>query len=41
MSRIAANATSDTPTIIKEMATVPRDLNAIRDGHPLERFKVP
>lgn len=41
MSRIAAKATSNTPTTIREMAAVSRDLNAIRDGHPLERFKVP
>ncbi len=41
MIKIAAKATSDTPTTIKEMAAVPRDLNVIRDGHLVERFKVP
>ena len=41
MIKIAAKATSDTPTTIREMAAVPRDLNVIRDCHPLERFKVP
>ncbi len=41
MSRIAANATSEAPIIIREMAAIPRGLNAIREGHPLERFKVP
>jgi hypothetical protein len=41
MIKIAAKATSDTPTTIREVATVPRDLNVIRDGSPLECFKVP
>jgi hypothetical protein len=41
MIKIAASATRDTPTTIKEMAAVLRVLNVIRDGSPLERFKVP
>jgi hypothetical protein len=32
MSKIAAKATSNAPTTIKEVPTVPRDLKAIRDG---------
>ncbi len=41
MIKIAAEATSDTPTTIRKMAAVPRDLKVIRDCHLLERFKVP
>jgi len=41
MIKIAAKAMSDTPTTIREMAAVPRDLKMFRDCHLLERFKVP
>jgi hypothetical protein len=32
MIKITASAVSDTPTTIKEMAAIPRDLKLIRDG---------
>jgi len=34
MIKTAAKTTSDTPTTIREMAAVPRDLKVIRDGSP-------
>jgi hypothetical protein len=38
VTKMAAKATSETPTIIKKMAAVPRDLKAIRVGSPPGTF---
>jgi hypothetical protein len=41
MIKMAAKATSDTSTTIKEMAAAPRDLKVIRERSSPGTFKVP